>query len=221
MGAAAEDLSQVMGQGPDIGPGRTGCRERDVGGAVFAGRELRHGDRDRREGELLVGPGPPVDRLPAQLLRGKTGRRLEDVPFEGLHSRLDRVPSGEDGAGRRGRASRRVVGIGRVAQPDQALVDLFLFGEEGKEARGLADGHEKDSRRVRVQGPAVADAARSEEPAHPLDDVVGGEAAGLVDDEQTVVGHRFARQRAGPEGPPAAASRRPSTVAGTSRIRRS
>src|SRR5262249_57041307 len=98
---------------------------------------------------------------------------------------LDRV-----GADRRGVSvgadglALPVVRRGGAPEANRSLVGLVELREEGLEARGAARAEEEKPRRHRIEGPAVADALLAGRLAHALDDVVGGEPARLVDQEE-------------------------------------
>ena len=105
--AAAELRAEIVGEGADVGPGRTRGFEIDEGRPEIPEIEPEDGDGRRREAEFLAGPGHLVDRAAGQLLGREARRGLEDVPHEGGHGPGEGFAGWTIGALRGGRRSRR------------------------------------------------------------------------------------------------------------------
>jgi hypothetical protein len=74
-----------------------------------------------------------------------------------------------------------VVGVGGETEADDALVRLFRGGVELRQTGEIADYERENAGGEGVEGAEMADGALLQDAAYAVDDVVGGEACGLID----------------------------------------
>ena len=179
-GARCIGVAEVGDQAADIGSRR--ALDLELGLVAGTGEllELVHGDQALGQLEALAAAGAAVGALAPDTGRGMGRRALADVPRRQLEL------AGGDDAGR-GDLALWVAGgrDGAEARPD--AITLGQFHEPPLLARrGPADEDDQQPGRERVQGPGVA-GLRAELAAHPDDDVVGGDAWRLVDEDDGAV----------------------------------
>jgi hypothetical protein len=174
---------EVPGKAAYVGPPRTDHSKIDAVGTELLRAEFLDRDLDRRQLDKLP-PSCQAMRPPAaDLLRRECRGHLETGSDKRAHG-FDQ-PGPVDLGGSRV-ADGLALAIRRRRLPpelDGSDVVLRRRGHEASEARRRADRDGKDPRRHGVQGSEMADLLRPEPLAHARDDIMGGEAPRLVDDD--------------------------------------
>src|SRR5467141_743040 len=171
--AAPQLFPDVPGEAAEIRPAAHGGAESDVGWREARQLERRYLDRARRERDRLAPARPPVGALALHLHRRIGGRPLLGGAPKPRERSLD-APTIERLPGVRGASglAGAVVGRGRAAQPDDALVRLGPIGHVRREpGRAPHDDHEQP-RRKRVERAQVSDPPKPERATHLVDHVV-------------------------------------------------
>ena len=213
----AERLSDVVGERADVRARRARDAEaRDVA-VERENRELADGDRLGKVRHRLALPRQVVELPAVELLRRERRRRLLDLARERAADLVE-ARGLRAGIGVRLSDGRplRVVRVRHDAEAHRALVRLLPAREERLQPPGAAHAQHEKAGRGGVERPRVPDAARPEEPARHVHDVVGRELRGLVDEEEA--GRAFgARRRSRHSGSGAASdAATASTAAATS-----
>src|SRR4051794_20226255 len=185
----AEGGTQVAGDGPDVGAGAAGDGDvyvDQVRGGPVGPMDVDpvHGHRAGGQLELLTGAHPVVGASAVDLHRADRRRHL----LQRTHLPGQRGPDvvvGDPGRRRgRGDLALPVVGDRRLTQPDGGVVGLVRAGEVPEQPGGRADTEHEQAGGHRVERAGVPDLAHRQPPPGARDDVVGGHATGLVDQQQ-------------------------------------
>ncbi len=183
VGAGAELAAE--GEGGRAHVGALGAADAEVDPGALPGQQLEFGEADRprfaRDLDALA--GEVIELPPADLLRRVHRRDLELVAQHrgegGAHPRFGYLRH-------RVRLERLAFGVLGVGDdPERRLAEVFLIlGHQlVRRLRGLADQHDEQAGRHRVERAGMADAAGAVEPPHAIHDVVGGDPLRLVDEQ--------------------------------------
>ena len=188
MGAAAEGLSHVVGDGAHVGAGGDVSAELSVIVFDFQNFELLNFHLDRLELDFLLLAREFVGRDALNLLSGKRRRHLLDDAAKARGQCFELI--GLQGDLLRGAGGRAlgVVGVGGESEADGAFVDFFGVRVELGEAGEVSDYEGKNACGHGVEGTEMSDGTLVEDAADAIDDVVRSEAGGLVENEDAVHG---------------------------------
>ena len=189
--AAAEYLTHVVSERADVGAGRALDGEASDGAVDFGEAIFEEFDGGRFEDDSLIFTGEFVGGTASDFLGRKNWRHLVETADGLIGELLELFAIEGDGNFRRQCGSFGVVGVGGEAEAEAGGVAFAPTRIETDEAGGLTEEQDKNASSQRIEGTEMADLAETGEMTEGIDDVVGGFALGLVDDEGAVEGSRL------------------------------
>src|SRR5262249_12477515 len=183
--AAAEHLAELARDRAHVRARGAGHREGNEPLPRVVKVETRDPDLLGQRRDALALPGHLVELAPLKLLGGVGGRGLEEFAAKAPRRLFDLAQADARGVPRLAHGlALPVVGRRGAPEPDRSLVGLVHPGEETLEAGGSAGAEQQQARRHRIERAAVADPRQGDRLSDPPDDVVGGQAPGLVEEEE-------------------------------------
>lgn len=188
VGAAADLLTEFVGEAPDVGALGAGDAERAYGFLVAGKAEGIDVDESGFAFDFHTLAGEFVEGDAVLFHGGDHWGGLEDVPDEPCgvlvdlfeRDRWDRQGGGDPAGG--------IIAVRGGAESDGSLVDLVRGHELLGEAGGFAEDEDEESGGGWIESSAVADLLEPESSSDGIHHIMGGGAGRLVDEECTVEG---------------------------------